>query len=123
MHVQAQLVNRVLNVKTCQSKSISNGASKLGKTSKNEGNSSPMVHHFERKNEYMNSITSNLRNTIHNLILMSSFFYLHNDHLFYDNLYFMHKQNINTKHNFYNFIPNMYILIKLLKIELPIINY
>ena len=91
----------------------------------------PMVHQNEREHQKMREIHLQwyiiLRkkmsiwtvfpqiwgNTIHNFILMSSFFYLHNSLLLFDNLYFMHKQNINTKHNF---ISIMYIMIKLLKI-------
>ena len=88
-------------------KSISNGVSKWGKTSKNERNPSPMVLHFWKKKwgyEHPQRYFD------------VNFFYLHNGLLLFDNLYFMHKQNINTKHDFYNFISNMYILIKLLKI-------
>ena len=75
-----------------------------------------MVLHFEGKNEDMNSIPSNLREHYSQPHFYVKIFYLHNGPLLFDNLYFMYKQNINTNHNFYNFISNMYLLIKLVKI-------
>ena len=65
-----------------------------GEHKKNEGNPSPMVHYFEGKNEYMNSIPSNLREHYSQRHFDVKLFYLHNGPLHFDNLYFMHKQTL-----------------------------